>query len=87
MALATACTGPDAGGDTGTAEATQDVVAAPATAAGTILRVDPRFDGLVPPEAVVEKIADGFVFIEGPVWIAEEERLLFSDIRANAILQ
>ena len=53
--------------------------------AGFILRVDPRFDALVPADARIEKLADGFVFIEGPVWIQEESRLLFSDVRANSI--
>ncbi len=46
--------------------------------AGTILRVDPRFDALVPADARIEKIADGFVFIEGPIWLRDEGRLLFS---------
>ena len=54
---------------------------------GRILRVDPRLDSLVPPGAVVEKLAEGYVFTEGPVWIRGESRLLFSDVRANAIHQ
>ena len=54
--------------------------------AGTILRVDPAFDALVPPDATIEKLADGFEFIEGPVWVRQGEgHLLFSDIPANAI--
>ncbi len=55
--------------------------------AGSILRVDPRFDALVPPDARIEKLADGFIFIEGPVWIRDESRLLFSDVRGNTIYQ
>jgi gluconolactonase len=55
--------------------------------AGTILRLDPRFDALVPADARIEKIADGFVFIEGPIWLRDEGRLLFSDVRGNAIYQ
>ena len=55
--------------------------------AGAVLRVDPRFDALVPADARIEKLADGFVFTEGPVWIQNESRLLFSDVRANAIYQ
>ena len=54
---------------------------------GRILRVDPRLDSLVPPGATIEKLAEGYVFTEGPVWIREESRLLFSDVRANAIHQ
>ena len=58
-----------------------------APGAGAILRVDPRLDALVPADARIEKLADGFVFTEGPVWIQSESRLLFSDVRANAIYQ
>ena len=61
--------------------------AAPDTGAGTILRVDPRFDALVPAEARIEKLADGFVFTEGPVWDRAQSRLLFSDVRGNGVYQ
>ena len=44
--------------------------AAPDSGAGTLLRVDPRFDALVPADARIEKLAEGFVFTEGPVWDA-----------------
>ncbi len=55
--------------------------------AGSIRRVDPRLDALVPADASIEKLADGFVFIEGPIWVRDESRLLFSDVRGNAIYQ
>src|SRR5262245_35273484 len=45
---------------------------------GTIERKDPRFDMLVPKEAVLEKLAEGFEWAEGPVWIAKGGYLLFS---------
>jgi gluconolactonase len=54
---------------------------------GTIVRIDPRFDALVPLDATIEKVADGFVFIEGPVWLRDENRLLFSDVQGNTIYQ
>ena len=57
----------------------------PDTGAGTILRVDPRFDALVPDDARIEKLADGFVFTEGPVWDRAGGRLLFSDVRGNGV--
>ena len=60
---------------------------APDTGAGTILRVDPRFDALVPADARIEKLADGFVFTEGPVWDRAGGRLLFSDVRGNGVYQ
>ena len=38
----------------------------------------------VPPGAVVEKIASGFVFVEGPVW-SDSVGLLFSDLSGNKV--
>ena len=65
----------------------EEVEIGEAAGVGRILRVDPRFDALVPPGATIEKLAEGYVFTEGPVWIRGESRLLFSDVRANAIHQ
>ncbi len=50
-----------------------------------IERVAPAFDALVPLDATIEKLADGFVFTEGPVWDRRNNRLCFSDLRSNAI--
>lgn len=56
--------------------------------AGMIERLDPALDQLVPVDAVIEKIADGFGFVEGPVWLADGDGyLLFSDIPANKIVK
>ena len=57
------------------------------TSVGSILRLDSRLDALVPTDAEIEKLADGFVFIEGPVWRRSESSLLFSDVRGNSIYQ
>lgn len=37
--------------------------------------------------AYVERVASGFRFTEGPLWMAEEKCLLFSDIPADRILK
>src|SRR5581483_8503762 len=42
---------------------------------GTIERLDPRFDKLVPRDARVERIAEGFDWSEGPVWDWRHKRL------------
>ena len=55
--------------------------------AGSILRVDPRLDALVPADARIEKLADGFTFTEGPVWRRSDSRLFFSDVRGNTLYQ
>ena len=71
----------------GGAASAQPAETAPDTGAGTLLRVDPRFDALVPADARIEKLADGFVFTEGPVWDRAESRLLFSDVRGNGVYE
>jgi gluconolactonase len=50
-------------------------------------RLDPRFDQLVPPDVVVEPIADGLDWVEGPVWRHRNNDLLFSNIPKNAIMR
>jgi gluconolactonase len=50
-----------------------------------IIRLDPRLDRLVPIDAPLTKVADGFKWVEGPLWNRTEHYLLFSDIPANAI--
>jgi gluconolactonase len=52
---------------------------------GQIVRVDARFDKLVPSDAKVEKLADGFTWVEGPIWKRDGQYLLFSDIPANSV--
>ncbi len=47
-------------------------------------RLDPALDAIVPAGAKIEKLAGGFQFIEGPLWMPEGY-LLFSDPNANAI--
>ncbi len=51
----------------------------------SIVRRDPRFDALVPREAVVESVASGFDWVEGPAWDEEAQALLFSNIPENAV--
>ena len=56
--------------------------------AGTTLevtRADAGLDAAVPPGTRLEKLAGGFSFIEGPVWVPAEGSLLFSDPNDNRI--
>jgi len=50
----------------------------------TIIRSDPALDAIIAPGTQIEKIAEGFIFTEGPVWLPSGE-LLFSDPNANRI--
>ena len=59
----------------------------PAVAAiGSIVRLDPAFDALVPKDAQIEKLAGGFTFIEGPLW-RPSNALWFSDVVGNVVRQ
>lgn len=57
-----------------------------ATTYGSIRRLDPALDSIVPPDATVEKVTDGFEWTEGPVWIPEGY-LLFAAIHQNSIVK
>ena len=57
------------------------------TSFGEIARVDSKVDDLIPGDATIEKLAEGFTFIEGPVWDRGGSRLLFSDVRGNTIYE
>ncbi len=50
-----------------------------------VARLNPALDEIVPADAKVEKLADSFGFLEGPVWVRKGGYLLFSDIPANVI--
>ncbi len=49
--------------------------------------VDPRFRAFVLPNAPLMKLADGFAWLEGPVWLADQECLLFSDLPNDRIMR
>ncbi|MEP7240978.1 MAG: SMP-30/gluconolactonase/LRE family protein [Devosia sp.] len=48
---------------------------------------DPRFDALVPAQAGPVVLYDACTFTEGPVWFADQQLLLWSDIPNNCILR
>jgi gluconolactonase len=53
-----------------------------------VIRLDPAIDRIVPPNPKIWKLAEGFKFTEGPVWVPTsggEGYLLFSDPNSNVI--
>jgi len=54
-------------------------------AAVRIERADPALDAIVPADLRVEKVAEGFQFVEGPVWVRDGGYLLFSDPNLNTM--
>ena len=69
MALLSGCGGSDSGTSTEPVIETATDTAVETIIEASILRLDPRLDALIPTDAEVEKLAEGFVFIEGPVWL------------------
>jgi len=66
--------------------ATSSAVPAAGTAVGSVVRLDPAADALLPKDARIEKVAGGFTFIEGPLW-RPDGTLWFSDVVGNVVRQ
>ena len=52
---------------------------------GSIERLDPLINKLIPKDAKIEVLAEGYVWSEGPVWIPQGDFLLYSDVPTNKI--
>ena len=63
----------------------QEVASDPFPTIGSIERLDPAVDAIVPSDAVLEVLAEGHEWTEGPVWVPALEAVLYSDIPNNAI--
>jgi gluconolactonase len=57
--------------------------AAPYAEFGKIVRLDPALDELLAPDARMENLAEGFTWSEGPLWLPQEQRLVFNDVPKN----
>jgi gluconolactonase len=49
--------------------------------------LDERFAAMVLPNAPLEKLADGFLWLEGPVWFGDQDCLIFSDIPNDRVMR
>src|ERR1700678_2048495 len=47
-------------------------------------RLDRSIDAIIPSDAMVERVATGFTWVEGPIWIPAGY-LLFAEITSNSI--
>lgn len=54
---------------------------------GKLEKMDDEFDDLIAPDAKLEKLAEGFEWSEGPVWIRDGAYLLFSDVPMNTVFK
>lgn len=53
----------------------------------SVERLNPVMDQIIPQGELPEIIADGFEWTEGPVWLPDQNILLFSDIPSNSVFQ
>jgi len=52
---------------------------------GTVERLDSALDALLPVGAQMEVLGSGFNWSEGPIWIAAEKSVFFSDVPENTV--
>ena len=52
---------------------------------GGIMALDPGMSDVVDPDAVIEVLAGGFTWTEGPLWLEDQQMLIFADIPPNKI--
>jgi gluconolactonase len=53
----------------------------------SIERLSPKLDQLIPAQAEIERLAGGFEWGEGPLWLPTQQKLIFSDVPRNVIYQ
>ena len=51
--------------------------------AQTVKRLDPGLDAVIAPGTKIEKVATGFLFVEGPMW--KDGKLWFSDVKGDKV--
>jgi gluconolactonase len=54
---------------------------------GSVQGFDTRLDRIIAPGALPEILAEGFDWSEGPLWLPEQEKVIFSDVPANSIFE
>jgi gluconolactonase len=52
---------------------------------GEIIRLSDKINELVAGDAPIEKLGEGFIWSEGPVWISAGRYLLFTDVPGNTL--
>ncbi len=54
---------------------------------GFVLRLHPTLDLILDPDEQPEIVAEGFEWSEGPLWLSEQQSVIFSDIPTNSVFQ
>jgi gluconolactonase len=66
------------------AKTAQAVASSPSKSPVKVDRRDPEIDKVIPAGAMLERVATGFTWVEGPVWIPAGH-LMFAEITSNSI--
>lgn len=74
-----ACTSPPK------SESSESTVPTTFETTGSIERLLPELDLLIPAEAKIEVLASGFTWSEGPLWLKDQNALIFSDVPKNTV--
>ena len=82
--VATACKAPSSSSSKDANSGAGALTEASSAIVPTIERLDPALDLIVPAHTALEKVATGFTWTEGPVWIPSGY-LMFADIPSNSI--
>lgn len=54
---------------------------------GTVEYLSGEMHNIIPQNAKIELLAEGFNWSEGPVWLPKDQKLLFSDVPENKVFQ
>jgi gluconolactonase len=54
---------------------------------GSVQGFDTRLDRIIAPGALPEILAEGFDWSEGPLWLPEQGKVIFSDVPTNSIFE
>lgn len=52
---------------------------------GSIERLDSAINSLIPGDAEIEILASGFEWAEGPLWLEDQQALIFTDVPTNKV--
>lgn len=74
-----------AGSETSTTTTPKAITEKTYQTTGSIERMDPALDAIIPVDAKIEILAEGFTWSEGPLWVPELNSLLFSDVPQNKV--
>jgi gluconolactonase len=66
------------------AKSAQSITSDPSSLPVKVDRRDPEIDKVIPAGAVLERVATGFTWVEGPVWVPDGY-LMFAEITSNSI--